>query len=145
MAEKRKSLFTVRLTEADRKRLNEATQSAGYSTVADYVRESLMRDTAQTQLGDELRKMEQRVASTLATYSAELHRIRREQYVVFAMLENLAKALFTYMPAPGRDEMPAAVAAATAKYDRYLKSVGIGLQNGSKASAQKLAETLQRS
>jgi len=101
-----------------------------------------MRDATQTQLGTELRQVEQRIASTLATYSGEIHRNRKLEMVNFAMLDQLAKVFFTYMPPLGADALPAAVAAGKDRYTRYLRSVGMGLANGSKESAQKLSETL---
>jgi hypothetical protein len=83
--------------------------------------------------------MEKRQAATLSAVRTEIARLQRTEYVVFAMLENLAKTLLTYMPAPAAESKASTIALGKAAYDRYLKAVGMSLHNGSKAAAESLA------
>jgi hypothetical protein len=59
--------------------------------------------------------------------------------VLFAMLENLAKTILTYMPPSPAESRPAAIAHGKAAYERYLKAVGMSLHNDSKTAVEKLA------
>ena len=61
------------------------------------------------------------------------------EYVIFAMLDNLAKTILTYMPPPPEENKAAVIALAKAGYERYLRAVGMSLHNGSKAAWESLA------
>jgi hypothetical protein len=65
--------------------------------------------------------------------------LQRTEYVIFAMLENLAKTILTYLPPPAAENKASVVAQGRAGYERYLKAVGMSLHNGSKAAVEKLA------
>lgn len=70
----------------------------------------------------------------------EIARLQRTEYVIFAMLENLAKTILTYLPPPAAEDKASVIAQGRAGYERYLKAVGMSLHNGSKAAVEKLAE-----
>jgi hypothetical protein len=67
-------------------------------------------------------------------------RLQRTEYVVFAMLENLAKTILTCMPSPAAETRASAIAQGKAGYERYLKAVGMSLHNGSRMALEGLAE-----
>jgi hypothetical protein len=69
----------------------------------------------------------------------EIARLQRTEYVIFAMLENLAKTILTFMPIPAAENKSAAIALGKAAYDRYLRVVGASLNNGSKTALEDLA------
>jgi hypothetical protein len=62
----------------------------------------------------------------------ELARLQRTEYVLFAMLENLAKTILTYLPPPAAENPESTIALGKAAYERYLKAVGMSLHNGSR-------------
>jgi len=87
-----------------------------------------------------LDRLERRQAATLTAMRTEIARLQRTEYVVFAMIENLAKTILTYVPPPPAENKASVIAQGRAGYERYLKAVGMSLHNGSKAAARKLAE-----
>jgi hypothetical protein len=126
----------VRLTAEESRRLTEVAQQWGYETTAEFVRASLGK---QGQLTEEVSGLEKRQAATLAAVRSEIARLQRTEYVIFAMLENLAKTILTYLPPPAAENKASVVAQGRAGYERYLKAVGMSLHNGSKAAVEKLA------
>ena len=136
MSRRRSVYLRVRLTAEESQRLTEVAQQWGYEKSADFVRASLGR---LGQLTEEVRSMEKRQAATLSAVRTEIARLQRTEYVVFAMLDNLAKTLLTYMPPPAAENKASVIAQGRASYDRYLKAVGMSLHNGSKAAAESLA------
>jgi hypothetical protein len=136
MSRRRGVYLRVRLTAEESQRLTEVAQQWGYKKSADFVRASLGR---LGQLTEEVGSMEKRQAATLSAVRTEIARLQRTEHVVFAMLENLAKTLLTYIPAPAAESKASAIALGKAAYDRYLKAVGMSLYKGSKAAAESLA------
>jgi len=135
MSRRRSVYLRVRLTAEESQRLTEVAQQWGYEKSADFIRASLGK---QGQLTEEVHSLEKRQAATMAAVRTEIARLQRTEYVVFAMLENLAKTLLTYMPPPAA-EKASVIAQGRASYERYLKAVGMSLHNGSKAAMESLA------
>jgi type I site-specific restriction endonuclease len=131
--------LTVRLTDEEGQRLTEAAQKRGYQGVAQLARASLARWETQAQVIDEVQSLEKRQAATLTAMRTEIARLQRTDYVLFAMLENLAKTILTYMPPPAAENKASVIAQGRAGYERYLRAVGISLHNGSKAAVERLA------
>ena len=59
--------------------------------------------------------------------------------MIFAILENLAKTILTYIPPPAGESKASVIAHGRAGYERYLKAVGMSLNNGSKDALESLA------
>ena len=137
MSRRRNVYLRVWLTAEESQRLTAMAQQWGYKKSADFVRASLGR---QGQLTEEVRSLEKRQAATLTAVRTEIARLQRTEYVLFAMLENLAKTILTYLPPPAAEDKASVIAQGRASYERYLKAVGMSLHNGSKAAVEKLAE-----
>jgi hypothetical protein len=137
MSRRRNVYLRVWLTSEESQRLTAMAQQWGYKKSADFVRASLGR---QGQLTEEVRSLEKRQAATLTAVRTEIARLQRTEYVIFAMLENLAKTILTYLPPPAAEDKASVIAQGRAGYERYLKAVGMSLHNGSKAAVEKLAE-----
>jgi hypothetical protein len=137
MSRRRNVYLRVWLTAEESQRLTAMAQQWGYKKSADFVRASLGR---QGQLTEEVRSLEKRQAATLTAVRTEIARLQRTEYVIFAMLENLAKTILTYLPPPAAEDKASVIAQGRAGYERYLKAVGMSLHNGSKAAVEKLAE-----
>jgi len=114
----------------------EVAQQWGYKTSAEFVRAILGK---QGQLTEEVHGLEKRQASTMTAMRSEIARLQRTEYVLFAMLENLAKTILTYMPPPAAENKASVIAQGRAGYERYLKAVGMSLHNGSEAAIESLA------
>jgi len=131
--------LTVRLTPEESQRLTHAAQERGYQGVAQFARASLARWVTQAQVIEEMHSVEKRHAATLSAVRTEITRLQRTEYVIFAMVDNLAKTLLTYMPPPAAENKASVIAQGRAGYERYLKAVGMSLHNGSKAAMDELA------
>ena len=136
MSRTRNVYLRVRLTAEESRRLTEVAQQWGYDTSAAFVRARLGK---QGQLTEEVRGLEKRQAATLTAVRAEIARLQRTEYVLFAMLENLAKTILTYMPPPAAENKASVIAQGRAGYERYLKAVGMSLHSGSKTAVETLA------
>ena len=139
MSSRRSMYLTVRLTTEESRRLAEAARQRGYRKIADFVRASLGRGVTQGQLTEEVHSLEKRQAATMTVVRTEIARLQRTEYVLFAMLENLAKTILTYLPPPAAEDKASVIAQGRAGYERYLKAVGMSLHNGSKAAVERLA------
>ena len=135
MSRNRNVKLQLWLTSEERHRLKEMARQWGYKTTEDLVRGGLGK---QGQLTEELHSIEKRQAATLTAMRTEIARLQRTDYVIFAMLENLAKTILTYMPTPTA-EKGAAIALGRAAYDRYLRAVGTSLNNGSKTALENMS------
>lgn len=136
MSRRRNVHLQLWLTAEENCRLKELAQQSGYRTSEEFVRDGLRK---QGQLTEELHNLEKRQAATLSAMHAEIARLQRTEYVVFAMLENLAKTILTYMPVPTTENKGAAIALGKAAYERYLRAVGASLNNGSRSALNGLA------
>ncbi len=135
---KRNIWLTVRLTAEERQQLEEAARRQGYG-LSEFARASLGIGMAHVEIIEALESAEKRQAATLAAMRTEIARLQGIEHVVFAMLENLAKTILTYMPPPSAESRASAIAVGRAAYDRYLKAVGMSLHDGSKAAVESLA------
>jgi hypothetical protein len=136
MSRRRDVYLKVRLTAEERRRLTELGRQWGCKTSADFVRATL---TKVGDLTEAMHGLEKRQAATLTAVRTEIARLQRTEYVLFAMLENLAKTILTYMPAPAADNRASVIALGRAAYERYLKAVGMSLHNESKTALENLA------
>jgi hypothetical protein len=136
MSRRRNVKLQLWLTTEENYRLKELAQQWGYKTSEEFVRSSLAK---QSKLTDELHSLEKRQAATLSAMRTEIARLQRTEYVVFAMLENLAKTILTYMPMPAAENRVVAIALGRTAYERYLRAVGTSLNNGSKTALETLA------
>ena len=136
MSRRRNVYLRVWLTAEESQRLTAMAQQWGYKKSGDFVRASLGR---QGQVTEEVRSAEKRQAATLTAVRTEIARLQRTEYVIFAMLENLAKTILTYLPPPAAENKASVIAQGRAGYERYLKAVGMSLHNGSKAAVESMA------
>jgi hypothetical protein len=136
MSRRRNVHLQLWLTAEESRRLAELAQQWGHQTSEEFVRASLGK---QGQLADEIHSIEKRQAATLTAVRTEIASLQRTEYVLFAMLENLAKAILTYMPPPATESKPSAIALGKAAYERYLRAVGSSLHNSSRNALNDLA------
>ena len=136
MSRRRDVHLQLWLTAEESRRLTEVAKQWGCQTSEEYIRTNLGR---QRELIEEIHSIEKRQAATLSAVRTEMARLQRTDYVLFAMLENLAKTILTHLPPLATENRAAAIALGKASYERYLRAVGTSLNNGSKAALQDLA------
>jgi hypothetical protein len=88
----RKVYLRVRMTLEESQRLATAAQRWGYKTATEFVRASLGQ---LSQLAEEMHNLEKCQAATMSAMRTDIARVERAEYVLFAMLENLAKTVLT--------------------------------------------------
>jgi len=133
----RKVYLRVRMTVEESQRLAAMAQQWGYKNATEFVRASLGQ---LSRLAEEIHSLERRQAATMNAARTDIARVQRTEYVLFAMLENLAKIILTYTPAPAPESRAAAIALGKAAYERYLKAVGKSLYNDSKMAVEHLLD-----
>ena len=114
----------------------EATKQGGFSSRSAFIRAAIERELAGRESGVEA--AEQRIAASLDRMSREIRNLRLGQQALFAFVDVLAKTLLTCVPEPARDAYDQAVARGKARYDRFLKSVGMGMVGDSQTAMTEL-------
>jgi hypothetical protein len=77
---------------------------------------------------------EARIAASLDRLEREIRGIKLAQQALFAFTDALAKKLLTCLAEPPRDAYDQAIARGRLRYDRFLKSVGVGMAGDSNAA-----------
>ena len=140
MLRKQKAVSRGLRYDADvNQRIEAATKEGGFSSASAFMRTAIERELAGRENGVDA--AEQRIAASLDRMAREIRNLRLGQQALFAFVDVLAKTLLTCVPEPPRDAHDQAVARGKARYDRFLKSVGMAMVGDSQAA---LAELLSR-
>jgi hypothetical protein len=113
-----------------------AAQDGGYSSQSAFMRAAIERELRGR--GSELDETEMRVSASLDRVARELRGMRLGHQALFAFVDSLAKTLLTCVPEPPPEGHNQAVARGRLRYDRFLKSVGIGMAGDSQAALTEL-------
>jgi Arc/MetJ-type ribon-helix-helix transcriptional regulator len=122
-------------TELD-DRIQVAVKQGGFSCSSAFIRAAIERELAGRESGVDA--AEQRIAASLDRMAREIRNLRLGQQALFAFVDVLAKTLLTCVPEPPKDAHDQAVARGKARYDRFLKSVGMGMVGDSQAALSEL-------
>jgi hypothetical protein len=140
MLRKQKAVSRGLQYDADvNQRIEAAAKEGGFSSPSAFMRAAIERELAGRENGVDA--AEQRIAASLDRMAREIRNLRLGQQALFAFVDVLAKTLLTCVPEPPRDAHDQAVARGKARYDRFLKSVGMAMVGDSQAA---LAELLSR-
>jgi Arc/MetJ-type ribon-helix-helix transcriptional regulator len=120
-------------------RIEAATKEGGFSSASAFMRAAIERELAGRENGADA--AEQRIAASLDRMAREVRNLPLGQQALFAFVDVLAKTFLTCVPEPPRDVHDQAVTRGKARYDRFLKSVGVTMAGDSQAA---LAELLGR-
>ena|ERR1017187_5590908 len=117
-------------------RIEAAAKKAGFSCGSAFMRAAIERELAGRE--SDVDAAEQRIAASLDRMSREIRNLRLGQQALFAFVDVLAKTLLTCVPEPPKDAYDQAVARGKARYDRFLKSVGMGMVGDSQTAMTEL-------
>ena len=117
-------------------RIESAAQEGGFASRSAFIRAAIERELAGRESGVDA--VEQRIAASVDRMAREIRNLRLGQQALFAFVDVLAKMLLTCLPEPPREVHDQAVARGKARYDRFLKSVGIGMVGDSDAAMREL-------
>jgi predicted DNA-binding protein len=131
----------LRLPDELAKRIADAAHHRGFASSAAFIREAIEHELVQTDATASRNDAEERVAATIEHLAKEVRRVHTAVQALFAFSDALAKALFTCLPEPSGEVYAQASARAQYRYERFLRSVGIGIDGDSRAA---LAELIHR-
>jgi len=133
---------TIRLSEATKKQIEDATERGGFSSPTAFIRYAIQQQLAAG--SPQTDSSEERLRANLEQLRREVARLHRSQQALFAYLDTLSKTILTCMPEPTADARSQAVARARERYDRLLKTVGKALAGDAQAAMQELTAHVEQ-
>jgi Arc/MetJ-type ribon-helix-helix transcriptional regulator len=132
---------TIRLSEELVGQIREQSKKRGFATASAFMRAAIEKELASP--GATFDATEERLAATIDRLAGELRRLRTGQQGLFAFLDALTKTVLTCLPEPSGENYAQAVARAKARYERFLKSVGMGVAGDTQAALDELTGRIQ--
>ncbi len=132
---------TIRLPEELADQIREQSKKRGFTTASAFMRAAIERDLSGPETTRDV--TEERLAATVDRLVGELRRLRTGQQGLFAFLDALTKTVLTCLPEPSGEGHAQAVARAKARYERFLKSVGLGIAGDTQAALDELTGRIQ--
>jgi Arc/MetJ-type ribon-helix-helix transcriptional regulator len=120
-------------------RVERAAREHGFANPSAFIRDAIQRATSGQETAAEA--AEQRIAASIDRAMGEIRKVRRVQQAAFAFADAQIKMLLTCLAEPPREVYDQAVARGKLRYDRFLKSVGMGMVGD---SAMAMKELLNR-
>jgi Arc/MetJ-type ribon-helix-helix transcriptional regulator len=131
----------LRVNKVLAKRIEEAVAKSGYQSASAFMRAAIEREIAGRESGVD--EAEKRIAASLDRIARELRGIRIRQQAEFAFLDALVKTMLTHLTELPRDAYDQAVARGKVRYERFLKSVGMGMNGDSQAAITELMRRVE--
>jgi len=131
----------VKLTKELAEKLEAATAEKGFSSPSAFIRSAIENElTSRKPVFDE---SEQRVVATIERLAQEMRKLSTGQHALFAFVDSLTKTLLTCVPEPSGEAYAQAVARAKARYERFIKNVGMSMAGDSRAALTELVDRIQ--
>lgn len=127
---------SVRLDADLNERVERVAREYGFSNASAFIREAIHRAVSGQESDNEA--AEQRIAASIERAIGEIRKVRRVQQAAFAFADAEIKMLLTCIAEPPKDVYDQAVARGKLRYDRFLKSVGMGMVGDSAAAIKEL-------
>jgi Arc/MetJ-type ribon-helix-helix transcriptional regulator len=131
----------LRFDEKHVAEIAKAARDGGFASPSAFMRAAVERELKGQE--SNLDETELRVTASLDRVARELRGVRLGHQALFAFVDSLAKTLLTCVPEPPPDSYNQAVARGKARYDRFLKSVGMGMAGDSRAALTELVRRVQ--
>jgi len=126
----------LRYDEKFHDQIESAAKRGGFASRSAFIGAAIERELAGRESGVDA--AEERIAASLDRMAREIRNLRLGQQALFAFVDVLAKTLLTCVPEPPKEVHDQAVARGKARYDRFLKSVVIGMVGDSDAAMREL-------
>lgn len=127
---------SVRLDADLNGRVERAAREHGFSSPSAFIRDAIRRTISGPETAAEA--AEHRIAASIDRAMSEIRKVRRVQQATFAFADAQIKMLLTCVAEPPREVHDQAVARGKLRYDRFLKSVGMGMVGDSAAAIRDL-------
>ena len=139
MAKQKLIVRSVRLDADLNGRVELAARERGFANASAFIREAIQCSISDRESAAEA--AEQRIAASIDRTLSEIRKVRRVQQASFAFADAQIKMLLTCISEPPKDVYDQAIAKGKLRYDRFLKSVGMGLVGD---SAEAIRELISR-
>jgi Arc/MetJ-type ribon-helix-helix transcriptional regulator len=106
-------------------RVELAAKKHGFANSSAFIRDAIQRSVSAQESATEA--AEQRIAASIDRAIGEIRKVRRVQQAAFAFADAQIKMLLTCVAEPPKDVYDQAIARGKLRYDRFLKSVGMGM------------------
>ena len=123
--------------------IREQSNKRGFNTASAFIRAAIDIEKELAGSRTTFEATEERLAATIDRLAGELRRLRTGQQGLFAFLDALTKTVLTCLPEPSGENHAQAVARAKARYERFLKSVGISIAGDTQAALDELTGRMQ--
>lgn len=130
---------SVRLDADLNSRVEQAAKQRGFANASTFIREAIERSVSDQESASN--GVEERIAASIDRAMAEIRKVRRVQQAAFAFADAQVKMLLTCIAEPPKEAYEQAIARGKLRYDRFLKSVGMGMAGD---SADAMRELLDR-
>jgi len=126
----------MRLSEATYKAVVQAAKARDYTSPSAFMRAAVEKELRGVDAT--LDESEQRIRTSLETYSKQVERVSVGQHALFAYMDALAKVILSTLPDTDEDTRKAAAARGKLRYSRFLKSVGANMVGDAQAALSEL-------
>jgi len=130
---------SVRLDADLNGRVERTAKQQGFANASAFIRDAIRRSVSEQDAGTNA--AEERLAATMDRAISEIRKVRRVQQAAFAFADAQVKMLLTCIAEPPKDTYDQAIARGKLRYDRFLKSVGMGMTGD---SAEAIKELINR-
>jgi len=133
---------SIRIPEATDAKLQSAARAGGLGSPTAFIRYAIDQELSGRR--DNLVGVEERLAGNIEQMRRELFRLGRGQQALFAFVDSLAKILLTCLPEPPQDVREQAIARASERHNRLVKSAGTAMVGDSQAAMQDLVSRVEK-
>jgi len=131
----------MKLTKDLAQKLEAAARERGFSSPSAFIRAAIENElTSRKPVFDE---SEGRIVATIDRLAQEMRKMSTGQQALFAFVDSLTKTLLTCLPEPSGEAYAQAVARAKARYERFIKNVGMSMAGDSRAAMAELVDRIQ--
>jgi hypothetical protein len=131
----------MKLSKELAQKLETAAAEKGFSSPSAFIRSAIENElSSRKPVYDE---SEQRLVATIDRLAQEMRKLSTGQQALFAFVDSLTKTLLTCLPEPSGDAYAQAVARAKARYERFIKNVGMSMAGDSRAALAELVDRIQ--
>lgn len=127
---------SVRLGADLNERVERLAKEKGFASSSAFIRDAIKQSVSEQDAGTT--GTEERIAASIDRAMAEIRRVRRVQQAAFAFADAQVKMLLTCIAEPPKEAYDQAIARGKLRYDRFLKSVGMGMTGDSSEAIKEL-------
>ena len=127
---------SVRLDTDLNERVELVAKEKGFASASAFIRDAIKHSVSEQDSGTT--GVEERIATSIDRAMAEIRKVGRVQQAEFAFADAQVKMLLTCVAEPPKEAYDQAIARGKLRYDRFLKSVGMGMTGDSSEAIKEL-------